>query len=697
MELAKKRARQYLCSFFCVVLAFSLLPLPFFSVTAKAETDVAEELPYETDSLFVKLAVPANPLSLMSIGDEETAEAMEWEEAVANRSTIADYGDISLLFDTSSGSGAGISVFSAVEHEAWYGLKLNDGQDVDEVYAALKNDPNVLEVNYNYKIHIADSESTVQPLSIDQPMEETGAGEISTSAIDTSTIYFYEAHQATIMENTGVTAAQNYLEAHGMDPRGSSDVVVAILDSGIDCNHPELADNILKDADGNIIGYDATRGGGGTGPDENFNNTTQKTTYVHGTHCAGIVAAKGINVLGVASHVKIMPVTVISSAKADFWSLIDGIKFAVENGADIINMSIGTDVTASTLSNITNGEDANALHDLIKKHYQEVLFVAAAGNQGSPNETTNGKPYNRSYPAVWPEVFAVMNTVKTAENGKDWLNSKSNWDVNANNEYEYNIMAPGTEIASTVPDSGYSALSGTSQAAPFVSGCLALLLTQYKDGIERGEFTMQDMLTILTENSEMKQGITYAYIRYNYPYVRIDNALSFRTELDIRLAPYHYFFNGVSSESDIGVSGAASFRKDTGKRITRALDYDYIYEIKHLVENTGDYIIEESKTIPRIAGSYDVKVNVDDIYYTGNTTAQYTVFDRQGDFNGDGQLSYMDMETYAHHLGTRRGADSVGSENYEPLLDLNSDGKIDISDVQTLITMRYQESLKNID
>jgi thermitase len=256
--------------------------------------------------------------------------------------------------------------------------------------------------------------------------------------------------------------------------KGSSNVVVAIVDCGVDYNHEDLAANIVPGYDFVNIdtaqyvaaGYTLCPGEDYTTPDAN-----PMDYHGHGTHCAGIVAAaadNGVGVVGVAPGVKIMPVragfsikfgsTELGLLEAD--NIANAIRYAADNGADIINMSFG-----GSFDQVTADAVAYAVS-------MGVFMVAAAGN----NNTSD-----KNYPAALDNVISVA--AVGSDNKKAYYSSYGPW---------VNISAPGgnsyvdNQIFSTVPHSGgvlsdpsgYRAISGTSMAAPYISGVVALILSR---------------------------------------------------------------------------------------------------------------------------------------------------------------------------------------------------------------------------
>jgi type VII secretion-associated serine protease mycosin len=215
--------------------------------------------------------------------------------------------------------------------------------------------------------------------------------------------------------------------------RSGAGVTVAVVDTGVEAGHPDLAGVVLP-------GTDLVTGTGDGGADGNG----------HGTHVAGIVGAVANNRLGVAGlaqGVKILPVRVLDDTGAGFASaMAEGIVYAVDHGASVINMSLGTP-TASTAT-------ANAVRYAIGKN---VTVVAAAGNSA-----LDGNPV--SYPAAYPDVIGVG-----ASDAADQIASFSN-----HGSY-VDLAAPGVDIVSTYRLGAYAFASGTSMASPYVAAAAALL------------------------------------------------------------------------------------------------------------------------------------------------------------------------------------------------------------------------------
>jgi subtilisin family serine protease len=148
--------------------------------------------------------------------------------------------------------------------------------------------------------------------------------------------------------------------------------------------------------------------------------------------------------------------------------IAESIYYAVENGADVINMSFG----GSAPSNLTR--------DALEIAFGQAVLVAAAGNNGKHTEAPPIGPVPM-YPASWPFVIGVMAESSSPSLKGEWLAGFSNWDSKPSTQIEYEMMAPGTAIFSTLPGGKYAAWNGTSMAAPVVAGVAALVRTKFPE------------------------------------------------------------------------------------------------------------------------------------------------------------------------------------------------------------------------
>jgi subtilisin family serine protease len=251
---------------------------------------------------------------------------------------------------------------------------------------------------------------------------------------------------------------------------GSHDVVVAVADTGVDYTHPDLVANIWMNAD-EIAGNGLDDDGNSYVDDVygwNFKNENNDPMDMsgHGTHCSGTIGAEGNNNLGVTGvnwHVSILSVRITDEEGEASGFCLDaaqGIRYAVDNGARAINCSWWT-----------SGYYSRTLEDaVVYARDHGVILVVAAGNDAADNDD----PASNVWPANWP--YDNIITV-AATNRLDRLAEFSNFGLTT-----VDVGAPGEEIFSTIwPDKGYQLFSGTSTAAPYVVGVIALMLSLNPD------------------------------------------------------------------------------------------------------------------------------------------------------------------------------------------------------------------------
>lgn len=256
--------------------------------------------------------------------------------------------------------------------------------------------------------------------------------------------------------------------------------VIAILDTGIDITHPDLAANIWtnklenegaegRDDDANgfkddIHGWDFVN-----------NSPRIRDNNGHGTHCAGIAAAvggNGIGAAGVNPDAWIMPVTVMQSdGTGDVATIIKGIDYAVANGADVISMSFG-------------GYSHSVAEEQALAHaYATAILVAAAGNDGLCMNHAHPERGQMAPAPMFPAAYTFVLGVQSSQSSGA-LASFSNYDDDGpfysgygeEQLYNYELTAPGVKIISTFPNGQYKELSGTSMACPAVAGAISRLM-----------------------------------------------------------------------------------------------------------------------------------------------------------------------------------------------------------------------------
>ena len=269
--------------------------------------------------------------------------------------------------------------------------------------------------------------------------------------------------------------------------KSSKRPVIAILDTGVDIEHPDLAANIWTNAAeaAGIAGQDDDANG--------FKDDIHGWSFIdnhsvtgdfngHGTHCAGIAAAVGNNGIGITGanpDALIMPVTVMqSNGTGDVATIVKGIDYAAANGADVISMSIGS------------YSYSIAEEQALGRAYANAVLVAAAGNDFkciNPHFCNINKSQDNG--PMFPAAFTFVLGVEASMQGinpltGDNLASFSNYDEDGpiystfseSELYNYELRAPGYQIMSTFPGGRYKNLNGTSMACPLAAGAISRLI-----------------------------------------------------------------------------------------------------------------------------------------------------------------------------------------------------------------------------
>lgn len=238
----------------------------------------------------------------------------------------------------------------------------------------------------------------------------------------------------------------------------ADNIKVAVIDTGIDLDHPDLATNVK----GGVNTIYSWR----TADDDNG----------HGSHVAGIIAAmnNSAGVIGVGYDIDLYAVKVLSSNGSGYVSdIIEGIQWSINNNMDVINMSLGTT------------SDVQSFHDaVIAAKNAGITVVSAAGNSGPSDNTV-------IYPAKYPESIAV-----SATNSSD---GQPSW---SSRGPEIDLAAPGNSVYSTYRGGSYATLSGTSMATPHVAGAAAMVLATHPG------FTPSQIQSHLQSNTEWLSGLS---------------------------------------------------------------------------------------------------------------------------------------------------------------------------------------------
>lgn len=401
------------------------------------------------------------------------------------------------------------------------------------------------------------------------------------------------------LRNVGQTDSKGSVGVAGIDvgveqawdiQTGSDKLVVAVIDTGIDFNHPDLAPNLWVneaeangqpnvDDDGNgvvddVHGYNAITGKGNSSDDQG-----------HGSHCAGTIGAKGNDgkgIVGVAWDVKLMSVKFLSaSGSGSLENALKSIDYATKMGAKILSNSWGGGGFSQTLLDAIN-----------RSNEAGTLFVAAAGNSRNNNDQ---RP---SYPASYnvPNIVSVA-----AIDNKGALASFSNYGKNS-----VHVGAPGVNVVSST-GGGYESYSGTSMATPHVSGVAALLWSQEPEltAVQVKERLMATSVRINGLKGKSKAGLVNAFnaLTNVVPAPDMNDPVNWRS-VEATYASASPYAKNANEVIEINVEGATEFALYFEKFDTEA-NYDTLQLIAadgtvvQTLSGTNDDIFSNT-----ITGSY---------------------------------------------------------------------------------------------
>lgn len=333
----------------------------------------------------------------------------------------------------------------------------------------------------------------IRALKLLPEVEDAAAGQIGEMPLQPRT-------ESLSRGTDSASRAAIYLDEAQAYTQGSSDVTIAVLDTGIALNHPELEQALIPGFDFvNILDGAQTFIGDYLQIDADADDEVG-----HGTHVAGIIAGTGISMpKGVAPQCRIMPVRVLAAMSRDgrrvgaglVENINVGVKYAIDQGADIINMSLGVRHAGGGLP-----------HQEVIEYAQRkgVTIVAASGNDGQEQ---------LYYPGAFQSVIAV-GAMDSAGNVADFSTFGD----------QVSFVAPGVDVYSTSLDSGYAFSTGTSHAAPFVSGVSALLKSYAR---ERGKSLSDKAIKHILKHSSDKVDQYFKHRKAGYGRLNAADALRY--------------------------------------------------------------------------------------------------------------------------------------------------------------------------
>ncbi len=367
----------------------------------------------------------------------------------------------------------------------YYNLPLDESAAENNNYSRLSSTAIYHPLAQSLRMAASDGSTTsllklkgISKLKLHRIISKINAKKLNTEEYEIVAVYPNYLYEITDLPNDPEYGEQKALSQINIDKAWAKSqgegVVVAVIDTGVDYKHRDLANNIWQNSDeianngkdddhngyiDDTHGWDFVRHAGSSciyGEDCQGADSDPSDFNGHGTHVSGIIAAEQNNefaISGVAPLAKIMPLraaySVGSSAYLKSSDVAEAIEYALRNGANVINMSFA-------------GSKLGILADVVSRATElGIVVVAASGNSGSNTET---------YPAALVDVIAVGSVDSDGQqssfsNYGDWVD----------------IMAPGVRVLSTIPDDGLAYKTGTSMAAPLVAGVAALVISKSRE------------------------------------------------------------------------------------------------------------------------------------------------------------------------------------------------------------------------
>ncbi|TXK82619.1 S8 family serine peptidase [Paenibacillus sp. N3.4] len=356
---------------------------------------------------------------------------------------------------------------SSVGSQRFYNVHFSEDVSVAQKMSALQSDPDIEYVEPVFKVKITDPPSNSVTASV------------------------YTSNDLTYMKNWGKTVTELTYAAEKTTVTQHAAVTVAVIDTGVDLTHPDLIHSIVQ-------GYDFIH-----------NQSNAQDDNGHGTNVAGIIAAKAHDTSGysgVAPGAKIMPIKVLDSkGGGNTATIIQGIQYAIDHHADIINLSLGSSIPSRAMQELLRSAFAN-----------NILIVAAAGNDSNhwinnevgqlddPQKDTHRYAFLSSYPAAFQDVVSV-GAIEQLVDSRLTI-------ADFSNVGKIDVVAPGVNIYSTYLNGGYGYMSGTSQATPFVVG-YAALLKAYNPNLTSDD--LKSIISTMTKGNLLDTNHQYNYENFN--------------------------------------------------------------------------------------------------------------------------------------------------------------------------------------
>ena len=467
-------------------------------------------------------------------------------------------------------------------------------ENVSDLLETLNDDESILYAQPDYKVNIAQT-------SIDEKQ------------------WAIQNNGQTVDRSTGESGFDiNLIDAWDIT-RGTEEVVVGVIDTGIDISHQDLANNIWTNTKETVNGVDDDNNGyvddihGWDFVSEDNSVYDMDALDEHGTHMAGIIAANG-RVSGVAPNIKVMPLKALNYSSGYTSDIIEAINYAKTNGVKIINCSFASI------------EYNPALEEAIATN-PDILFVCAAGNYGKPTTEI----------ATFPACYDLDNIITvSAANNKGQLSEFSTY-----GDY-VDVCAPGVGIYSTIPENQYDFKDGTSCSAAYISGVASLVLSNNQDLIP---IEIKNKIINSVENPLPKQNDTGSAETEGL--VNVKNALlasgnigkmdDFEYSIDdasvIRFEKYPYEFVNDSGIIKLQFDSSRLFTQFNLKLYQSTENKEHPYLVNNDIPTTVDYVIENFASNTEY--SFSIKSVIDDITTEYIGTLKYVT---------GADISYLDFD-----------------------------------------------------
>jgi hypothetical protein len=370
-----------------------------------------------------------------------------------------------------------------------------------------------------------------------------------------------------------LSEAHDNLVSFNLPFGGLSNIVVAVIDTGLNRSHPEFINQLWVnpleipndglDNDNNGVIDDVN----GINSDTLTNNFEDSDG--HGTHVSGVIVAStnnSVGMVGIAPNVKLMSIKASRFFPNEGKELLpssaiyNGLMYAFENGAHIVNMSFGSPYYLES-------EET-----MLRSLSQHMILVAAAGNE---SKAISSQAF---YPAAYDGVIGVMSYKQTPNLNGTILSDFSNFDDGNHATRNYDIMAPGQYIYSTYLNQGFAYMNGTSMASPTVAGVAALLMTKL------GGFSVYDAPTIsnllISQNPEALGKIVNT-VEYRYPKLNALNTLKINPVISEVLAFNQYGIFNFTIFGDYFLPGLEVLIDDVP---VESITHDSMKQVKFNVE-----------------------------------------------------------------------------------------------------------------